>query len=299
MTSSSAPSTAFDMTAIGRKDLRDRLRHALEEMEGTGSVDESEDFWTSFVASRKRHGRRPTLVLGNLASVVQEFRKHRVHDWTTYVRNSHCYFVTFVRTEQDKSYAAWVDDLVKASDLRVNVCNDVTDWSIVTKCLRSAVAALQPQALIDVRFLPDQRQFRVQFGDGRTGTFGLDEIGLSEREDLIPESATVGEFGTTVELATVSGGLFEIDGAALRALVDEDLRRQIAEQGKNQTIALGGLLREKRKQAGLTQAELGERAGLDQAVISRIERGRVRPRIDTLRQFANALDLSVGQLLSP
>lgn len=46
-------------------------------------------------------------------------------------------------------------------------------------------------------------------------------------------------------------------------------------------------LREKR---GLTQAELAERCGMDQADISRIERGATSPTALTLQRIADALD---------
>lgn len=299
MRTSLGGSTAVDLTAVGRKDLRARVLRELQQMESTGAVDEFQDFWGAFFESSALEARRPMLVIGDLAAVVRKFRNHDVHQWTTSVRKSHCYFLTFVRTELDKRYAAWVDDIVKASDLRFDVCNDVRDWSIVTECLRSAVSALRPDAILGVHFLPERKEFWMHFGDGKTGVLTLEDISLQKRKDVIPESATVGDLGMTIELTTASGDLFEIDSTALRSLIDEDLRKELADQNRNKTAALGEVLRAKRDHAGLTQVQLGEQAGLDQAVISRIERGRVRPRIDTLRQIARALDLTVGELLSP
>jgi predicted ATPase/transcriptional regulator with XRE-family HTH domain len=56
--------------------------------------------------------------------------------------------------------------------------------------------------------------------------------------------------------------------------------------------AFGGLLRQLRKAAGLTQAELAERAGLSVRGINDLERGARRtPRRDTLTLLSNALDL--------
>ena len=45
----------------------------------------------------------------------------------------------------------------------------------------------------------------------------------------------------------------------------------------------GDLIREARLRAGLSQAELGERAGRDRAQIARWERGAVEPSFETLR----------------
>jgi ribosome-binding protein aMBF1 (putative translation factor) len=47
---------------------------------------------------------------------------------------------------------------------------------------------------------------------------------------------------------------------------------------------------ELRERHGLTQAELAERCGIDQADISRIERGSTSPTARTLQRIADALD---------
>jgi transcriptional regulator with XRE-family HTH domain len=56
------------------------------------------------------------------------------------------------------------------------------------------------------------------------------------------------------------------------------------------------LLREARLRAGLTQAELGRRTGKPQSMISRWERGEVRPSLETLRDLIRAcgLELTYG-----
>jgi transcriptional regulator with XRE-family HTH domain len=45
------------------------------------------------------------------------------------------------------------------------------------------------------------------------------------------------------------------------------------------------MIRYARRRAGLTQRELGERAGVPQPAIARIERGAVSPRVDTLERL--------------
>ena len=49
---------------------------------------------------------------------------------------------------------------------------------------------------------------------------------------------------------------------------------------------------------GMTQSELAEKSGFDQADISRIERGQREPTGRTLRALASALDVTVGDLVS-
>jgi ribosome-binding protein aMBF1 (putative translation factor) len=57
-----------------------------------------------------------------------------------------------------------------------------------------------------------------------------------------------------------------------------------------QAYSLAMQVIELREQHGLTQAQLAERCGMDQADISRIERGAVSPTARTLQRVADALD---------
>jgi ribosome-binding protein aMBF1 (putative translation factor) len=53
-------------------------------------------------------------------------------------------------------------------------------------------------------------------------------------------------------------------------------------------MVTGDLMREARRRAGLTQAELGRRIGKPQSVIGRWERGEVLPSFETLRDLIRA-----------
>lgn len=56
---------------------------------------------------------------------------------------------------------------------------------------------------------------------------------------------------------------------------------------------------ELREKAGLTQAQLAERCGVDQGDISRIERGSTSPTTKTLQRIAEALDADVRLVAKP
>jgi transcriptional regulator with XRE-family HTH domain len=60
----------------------------------------------------------------------------------------------------------------------------------------------------------------------------------------------------------------------------------------------GDLLREARRRAGLSQAELARRAGKPTSVIGRWERGEVKPSLETLRELIGACGLELGFTLS-
>ena len=57
--------------------------------------------------------------------------------------------------------------------------------------------------------------------------------------------------------------------------------------------ALGVLLRDLRKQKGLTQTELGRKVGLDQKKVSLMENGNTNMRVDSLFRLLSALDHGV------
>jgi len=60
---------------------------------------------------------------------------------------------------------------------------------------------------------------------------------------------------------------------------------------------MGAVLRDRRKQLGLSQGEVGKRVGLDQKKISLIENGNPNSRVDTLFRLLSALE--VGLIFQP
>jgi transcriptional regulator with XRE-family HTH domain len=59
---------------------------------------------------------------------------------------------------------------------------------------------------------------------------------------------------------------------------------------------LGETIRAKRKGAGFTQEKLAEKADLSTIFISRVERGKESPSVDSLVKIAHALRTSVRDL---
>ena len=60
----------------------------------------------------------------------------------------------------------------------------------------------------------------------------------------------------------------------------------------------GELIRKARKEAGLTQKQLGEKAGIAEPTIRRYELGKLNPKIETLQKIARALNISVNELMA-
>lgn len=63
------------------------------------------------------------------------------------------------------------------------------------------------------------------------------------------------------------------------------------------TTRFGRNLTKQRKKAGITQEELGMRAGLHPAVISELEFGERAPRVSTVVKLVTALDIRSDLLL--
>jgi len=61
----------------------------------------------------------------------------------------------------------------------------------------------------------------------------------------------------------------------------------------------GDLIKEARRRAGLTQAELAERAGTTQSAIARWERGYVDPGFDTVRRLLRLCGFALYVQLEP
>lgn len=76
--------------------------------------------------------------------------------------------------------------------------------------------------------------------------------------------------------------------ASRRARLTAEARADTAAFAQAYDIAMQVV--ELREQRGLSQAELAERCGVDQADVSRIERGSTSPAARTLQRIASALD---------
>jgi len=61
--------------------------------------------------------------------------------------------------------------------------------------------------------------------------------------------------------------------------------------------ALAGALRYLREGRGITQEEVAHRAGLTVTAVARVERGRTDPAWSTVRLIADALDVSLAELV--
>ena len=64
-----------------------------------------------------------------------------------------------------------------------------------------------------------------------------------------------------------------------------------------EVMKIGKRLRKQRTRRLMSQAELGEAAGVNRDQISRIERDEVEPRLSTIRKLATALNVEPEKLI--
>jgi transcriptional regulator with XRE-family HTH domain len=63
------------------------------------------------------------------------------------------------------------------------------------------------------------------------------------------------------------------------------------------SVAIGHLIRNKRKQSKITQESLALQCGIDRSYMGRIERGEVNITVEKIYEIASALDIKVYELL--
>lgn len=286
---------SVDIAEVGNKNDRETLLACMNEF--FHSPTDLVDFWGDFPERTDKIPER-MLVIADLGKIVKRYRSRDYHEWLASVRRAQPYFLALVRTKRDQHYADLVDDLMRHSDLRITVCRD-GKRSAFRECLWEAVSALDPYAITDVRYAHGTDRLWVVFSDGLSGLIDWESLGMTNLlDELRLDSATVGSRGATVEILMRDGESFEIDALSIRALLDAGIAKSISDRASESDRAVGERIRSARRAVGITQKDLGERVGIDQAIISKLERGKHQPRFDTLRRVAEGLDLSVSELLA-
>lgn len=286
-----------DYSGIRSRKARDRVRACTGSLGLDGR--ELTGFWEEFCGS----GPEPTipqrtLVMGDLARIWLHFSACDQSTWVASVRRARPYFLAFLRTNDDRRSAPLIDDLMRSCDQRLLVCGDLAETEQLEACIHEALVALDPESLTDVRYSSATDSFWIQFGDGLSGSTSLADLGIKDlRDELVLESGIPGDRGSAMILTRTDGSPFEIDSASLRSVLDSEFRQQLRDTTHASNAMVGARVRSARKAAGITQRELGRRAGLDQAVISNLETGKHDPRAETLRRLARALNLSLPGLL--
>jgi len=161
------------------------------------------------------------------------------------------------------------------------------------------VSRLDPDVVIDVRYVDAERNLWIEFADGLRRTLSWSALALDEvNPPLRPETVRIDrDDPESVEFLDTRGGVFDIAAASLRAMVDPEAARRVFAVAEAAALTLGERLRARRQALGVTQVQLATRAGLSQEMVSNLERGRHQPRFTTLEKYARGLGIPVAGIL--
>ncbi|HEY7768452.1 helix-turn-helix transcriptional regulator [Longimicrobium sp.] len=294
-----APSNQLhvDVSRIGSSQVRNALRDTFAHL--GYRYFEFDAFWPLFSTGEAQRIPTNSLICGDLSHIVRAYTSTQKHRWIAAIRETRPHILAFVRTKADHFYAPWVDDLVRTSDLRVSVCRYSQGSRIsLANCVNEAVSSLDPESILDVRYSRSDHSLWIAFGDGLSGSVQPRDIGFDDPLELCLETATVAPYHSGVQVLDRGGDLVDIDGGSLRAVLDGAFAQKILLQAESSNRQIGERLKGHRLTAGVTQVQLAERSGLDQAIISKLERGKHQPRWDTIQRYANGLGVAPESLLA-
>ena len=291
-----------DLTRIGALSFRNAIKRELVSLGYRPKP--FTHFWASVDSGNAAAIPANLVVMADLSRLAEAFTGARRNVWRFCIRQSHVLLVAFLRSRSDLLCADAVDEILRASEGRLRVCTAHNPLSShLRQHLANALELSDPESLVDVRFSEADRTVWLEFADGlrRALSWGAlsSALNLDRRGPALrPETIRIGDHPETLELLDARGREFQIDSAAIRALLDTKLARNVYAASEAAGASLGDRLRLRRESAGLTQSQIAERSGLTQEMISNLERGKHQPRFETLEKYAKGLGLSVAALLA-
>lgn len=291
-----------DLTCIGAQSFRKAIKRELATLGYRPKT--FSRFWAILDSGDARSIPAHLVVMADLSRLAQAFAGARRYAWRSCIRQSNPLLVAFLRGRSDIRCADAIDDLLRASEGRLRVCTASTPLSgHLRQHLADAFEPPDPETLVDVRFSEADRTVWLEFADGLKRALSWSALSAAlqidrERPALRPETIRIGDYPETLELMDTSGREFQIDSAAIRALLDTRFAKNVYAASEAAATTLGDRLRARREVAGLTQSQLADRTDLTQEMISNLERGKHQPRFETLEKYAKGLGLSVAALLA-
>ena len=153
------------------------------------------------------------------------------------------------------------------------------------------------QHIRSMRYLDESAGFAVRLGNGRAYFLPLGDLFEADSSDVI--NVVQGEDDSYYVATQASGNTFEIpwDDVLYHCEPTYEYYKHRAGSLEQDNLRIGQRIRGVRKRKGLTITALAERAGMKRPNLSRLERGKHRPSLDTLERIAEALGVPVAELV--
>jgi DNA-binding XRE family transcriptional regulator len=145
-----------------------------------------------------------------------------------------------------------------------------------------------------VTLAPRDRALLAIIGDGRALLLPRPVAEEDDGGEIVSIALTEDAAAATLSLAS---------GATITLRASDVVPTELPSQSTMAALPidgarLGNRLRELRREAGLTQAELARRTGIHRPNIARVEAGRHTPSLETLARLASAIGVATTRVLS-
>jgi len=286
-----------DLTEIRGAGLKTSLKRSLSELGRKPRY--FGRFWRLMISGRTEDVPHDLIVMIDLATLAEKFKKVEPHAWLACVRRRNLMLVAFTRRALDQKFAHRIDDWCRATDGRLWVYEGKSSKrSELLRHIGTFLEHRDPEAVTEIRYSDSDRSLWIEFADGLRHCLTWSSLRLDDvKPALRPETVRVGEHPDTIEITKTDGEVFELDSAAVRSIIDQKHRRTTYATAEAAALTLGERLRAFRESKGSSQSDLAARSGLTQEMISNLERGKHQPRFDTIEKYAKGLGVPVTDLL--
>jgi len=152
--------------------------------------------------------------------------------------------------------------------------------------------------MVSVAYAEGDTGVFVRFRDERTAFVPFSRyVRRDLHEHIQPRRSRICNASNVLCIPVDDGTDYSIDHLTIRASADLDILHRLKAMELAYAKGCGKTVRSIRRDKGWTQSQLSHRSGLDQAVISKLERGVHSPKLGTLDRIARAFGVDAFYLL--
>ena len=149
----------------------------------------------------------------------------------------------------------------------------------------------------DARYLVAADRFVITFDSGKEYSFPRSALEVDDGSELVKIQIDRSRFFFRV--TQVSGNRYEVPWDRVLYEAEPSYSHFRGRTGPSKTSRdIGSRIRKLRETKGFTQEELAGAVGMMRSNISRIEAAKHRPTLETLEKIAQALNISVADLIA-